>query len=111
MPLPTEDLDKWDSLPTIATELGINVKDLYRWASRSKTDFPQPIRVGRYKLYEKDQVKAWVILWLKVNPRLGSKTPVDNISKYNDKHSGKHSGKHNNKHNTERAIGGGIVSE
>lgn len=65
---------KLDTLPNIAERLGIDIKQMNRWAERNrKLDFPQPIkRLGKYRLYDADKVEEWVILWLKINKNLGN---------------------------------------
>lgn len=52
---------------------GISARQLLRWAEKGRSNgFPGPKEtLGKYKLYDRDEVLKWVFLWKKVNKRLG----------------------------------------
>lgn len=68
-------LDNLAQLGDIADELGIPRKRLARWAEpHRKIDFPKVKRqMGKYRLYDKTEVKEWVYLWMKISKNLGNK--------------------------------------
>lgn len=68
-----KDLDNLYSLRTIAEKLGVEPNTLSRWAEPSRhLDFPTPKeKLGRYNLYDFDEVERWVFLWQKINGNLG----------------------------------------
>ena len=63
-----------DTLPNIAERLKININTMNRWAERGrKLGFPEPVRrLGRYRLYNADEVEEWVVLWMKISKNLGN---------------------------------------
>lgn len=68
----SSEVENLESLRTIAEELGIEPNTLSRWAEPSrKLNFPTPRRrLGRYALYDRNEVKEWVALWIKVSKNM-----------------------------------------
>lgn len=62
-----------DILPYIPAP--ITERQLRRWAEPVRDiGFPEPKRkLGKYSLYDKDEVVEWVILWMKISIKLGNK--------------------------------------
>lgn len=71
--LPTDGHDELAQLSVIAPLAGVSISQLNEWGRRATNDFPEPVvTLGKYKLYNKEQVIAWVSLWLKINKNMGN---------------------------------------
>ncbi len=60
-------------LSQASERLGIHKSQLYRW-STANLDFPSPIRtLGKYKLYDYNEIVEWLYYWQKIRDYLGNK--------------------------------------
>lgn len=53
----TTDNEVVDTLPRIASLMGVHRQTMYSW--RDQADFPQPVRAGRPALYRLADIEAW----------------------------------------------------
>lgn len=74
LPIDPNELDEYYPLSDIAEMLnGVTYDQLQRWAEKNRNNgFPEPIVLGKYKVYKRAQVIAWVTLWKRINKNFGS---------------------------------------
>lgn len=70
----TKEYENWMTLSDIVEYIpDIKLSQLNRWSEPGRgVGFPSPKQtIGRYRLYDRDEVIKWVYLWQKVNKNLG----------------------------------------
>jgi len=62
-----DNVDRLFPIRTIAEQLDVPLGQMQNWAHASNNGFPQVAkRIGRYTLYDIDEVRDWLVLWKRV---------------------------------------------